>query len=82
MAKEDLVAKPSDLLFGFSKELYIDMFMPKERVFMNEIFDLVIENQRFLSLPYYFPDSILMEKSRKSLIKKKLKNTQKDSDLF
>ena len=53
--------------------------MPKDKVFMNEIFDLVIENQHFLSFPYYFPDSNVMEKSRKSLIKKKLKNTPKDN---
>ena len=54
------------------------MFMPKDRVFMNEIFDLVIENQRFISLPYYFPDTDGMEKSRKSLVKKKLKQNPTD----
>ena len=54
------------------------MFMPKDRVFKNEIFDLVIENQRFISLPYYFPDTDGMEKLRKSLVKKKLKQITTD----
>jgi hypothetical protein len=65
----DLPSKNCDLFFGFNKELYQDMFLPKERVFMNEIVDLVIEHQRFLSFPYYFPENEVMEKSRKNLVK-------------
>ena len=50
------------------------MFLPKDTVFLNEIVDLVIEHQRFLSFPYYFPETELMEKSRKNLVKLDQKN--------
>ena len=56
------------------------MFLPKEKVFMNEIVDLVIENQRFISFPYYFPGSDAIEKARKNLVKLDLKSNFKNSE--
>ena len=72
--------KICDLFFGFNKELYQDMFLPKEKVFMNEIVDLVIENQRFISFPYYFPGSDAFEKARKNLVKLDHKTNFKNSE--
>ena len=44
-------------MFGFSKAFFTELFIPKEGIFQNTLFDLTVEDNRFLSYPYFFEDS-------------------------
>ena len=39
-------------LFGFSKAFFTEVFLPKETMFLNNLFDFTVETNRFLSFPY------------------------------
>jgi hypothetical protein len=44
-------------MFGFSKAFFTELFLPKEEMFQNNLFDLTVENNRFISYPFSFEDS-------------------------
>lgn len=41
-------------MFGFTKAFFTELFLPKETAFQNQMFDLVVEQNRFISYPYVF----------------------------
>jgi hypothetical protein len=46
-----------------------ELFMPNSPTLQNDIQDISLENNRYLTLPYYFPDSDEFKKSKKSVLK-------------
>jgi hypothetical protein len=52
-------------VFGFTKEFFIELFLPKETTFKNNLFDLTVEDNRFLSFPYFFDDKKTNKKETK-----------------
>ena len=42
--------------FGMSKSFFQEIFIPKESTFKNNMFDLTVEDTRFLSYPYFFEE--------------------------
>jgi hypothetical protein len=45
-------------------EVMQELFMPNSRTFQNDIFDISVEQNRYICLPYYFPDSADFSRSR------------------
>ena len=39
-----------------SKAFFRELFLPKEKIFQNDIFEVSIEQNQFICYPYYFPD--------------------------
>ena len=46
----------ADLRYGMSKAFFRELFLPKEKIFQNDIFEVTIEQNQFICYPYYFPD--------------------------
>ena len=72
-----MAAVPFEKVIGLSREYFKELFMPKENTFMNDVFDLTVESNRFLSLPYNFPDSEEFKKSQKHHGKILIQNKRK-----
>jgi len=60
--------KSKKTIFGLEKTFFTDLFIPKENTFQNSIFDLTVENNRFLSFPFFFNEDSIKAKGRKSKI--------------
>jgi hypothetical protein len=58
-----------DLLSEVDTETMRELFMPNEKSFQNDIFDISVEENRYLCLPFNFPDSDRYNKAKKDYIK-------------
>ena len=43
--------------FGFYKKFFMELFIPKGSAFKNNLYDITVEDCRFLSFPYFFDES-------------------------
>jgi hypothetical protein len=64
-------AKGSKAIFGLEKGFFKELFIPKENTFHNSLFDLTVENNRFLSFPYFFEDKDAPKKRKEGKLLKR-----------
>ena len=43
--------------YGMSEDYFNELFLPEYEVFKNDFFDIIVDQNRFICLSYYFPDS-------------------------
>jgi hypothetical protein len=56
-------------VFGFSEDFLGDLFLPKLKIYKNNVFDITVEENRFISFPYFFEEQ--PKKKKDSKINKK-----------
>ena len=51
--------------YGLTKSFFREQFLPAASTFQNDIFEVTIEQNRFICYPYYFPDDSETDHPRK-----------------
>ena len=64
--RSEYFAKTEKSYFGFSKAFFTELFLPKENTFKNNLFDLTVEGNRFVSYPYFFDESSQKKNKREN----------------